>query len=224
VFRHSWEPFALRCRLATPVALNHPWLHLDGIIAHLIQLRVRGREYYNLPTKVLTHVPPGHRYQHVLATSGGGLVHASVSQFEPETRLTSLQYFKRFEADRFPRKRKVERGSGHYRDWMLRWVLVSAEWCTFYGVGDIALLRELLEDLTHLGNDTRVGWGRVQRWELIPWSEDWSLVRDGRAMRPIPVRFLRSYSDAVPLAWKPPYWAAEHVELCAPPGAEVVLR
>jgi len=221
-WRDDWEPFALRCRLATPVALNHPWLHLDGILAHLIQLRVRGRAYYGLPTKVPAPVPPGHRYAHLLARTGD-LVHASVSWFAPEVRMTSLQYFKRFEAERFPSRRKIERGSGHYRDWMLRWVLASAEYCTFYGVGNLALLRELLEDLTHLGNDTRVGWGRVQRWELVPLREDWSLVRDGRAMRPIPVRFVRAYADAVPLAWRPPYWDPRNVDLCVPPGAEVSL-
>jgi hypothetical protein len=43
-------------------------------------------------------------------------------------------------------------------------------------------------------------------------------------MRPIPVRLLESYNDAVELAWKPPYWAADSIELCAPPGAEVKLK
>lgn len=217
-----WQPFELRCRLATPVALNHPWLHLDGILAHLIQLRVRGRDYYNLPSKVPNPAPSGHRYTELLARTGD-LVHASVSFFEPEPQLFTLGYFKRFEAERFPGRRKLPRGTGYYRDWMLRWVLVSAEWCVFYGRGDLVLLTELLDGLTHLGNDTRVGWGRVERWELRPLPEDRSLVYQGRAMRPIPIRFLRSYADVVPLAWKPPYWAAEHVELCAPPGAEVEL-
>lgn len=214
------EPFVLRCRLATPVALNHPWLHLDGLVAHLLLFRTLGREAYALPTKRVVHHTPPPPYRHVLLKTGE-LVHASVSFFEPQPKRASLQYFKRFEAERFPKKGKIDRGRGHYRDWALRWVYVAAEWCVFYGVGDLAVLGDLLQDLTHLGNDTRVGWGRVQAWQLEPIPEDRSLVWQGRAMRPIPVRFLRTWSDAVPLAWRPPYWAAENVELCAPPGAEV---
>ena len=41
--RYGWEPFVVTCRLAAPVALSHPWLHLDGILAHLIRRRVLGR-------------------------------------------------------------------------------------------------------------------------------------------------------------------------------------
>ena len=221
------QPFRLRCYLATPVALNHPWLHLDGVVAHLVQMRLRGRDYYTLPTKVPRPASQDftrHRYQHVLLETDG-LTHASISWFHPH-KLVTVGYYKRFEDQGFPvhRKKRVESGSGHYRSWMLRWAVVPAEYVDFYGVGDLALLGELLADLTHLGNDTRVGWGKVARWELEPIQDDRSLVWQGVAMRPIPVRYLASWSEAVPLAWRPPYWAAENVDLCAPPGAEVALR
>jgi len=86
-------------------------------------------------------------------------------------------------------------------------------------------VQQLLELLTHLGNDTRMGWGLIdkKRMELEPIPEDRSVVWQGKAMRPIPIRFLNSCSDAVYLPWRSPYWAAENVEMCAPPGAEVEL-
>ena len=69
-----------------------------------------------------------------------------------------------------------------------------------------------------------MGWGAVSTVTVTPMEENWALTRDGLAMRPIPVRYAKSYSDAVPLAWKPPYWSPDNVELCVPPGAEVELR
>jgi len=42
-------------------------------------------------------------------------------------------------------------------------------------------------------------------------------------MRPIPVKLLRSYEDAAYLAYRPPYWAKESVDLCAVPFTHVEL-
>lgn len=217
------KPFELRCRLKAPVSLNHPWLHLDGVVAHLIQLAVRGRDYYTLPTKRVEKSGDQGRYQHVLRRTGD-LVHASVGKFEPEAQIGSISYFKRFEADGFPARKKISRGTGYFREWALRTVFASAQYCIFYGVGDMELLGELLEHLTHLGNDTRIGWGELAGWELREIGEDRSIVWAGRAMRPIPVWHLKRYSELVPLAYKPPYWSAESIALCAPPGAEVELK
>ncbi len=221
----AWEPFALTARLATPLSLNHPWLHLDGLLAHLIYQRALGREYYNLPTKQVQHLPREQMgpYWRTLARRGPVPL-ASVSWTAPEAPYQSLQYFKRLEADRFPRLRKVQAGHGHFRAWMLRTVYLPVETVTFYGCGDVALVRALVAALDALGNDTRVGWGRlVAPPTVTPLAADRSLVHEGRAQRPIPVALLRASSDAVPLAWRPPYWAADAVALCAPPGAEVEL-
>lgn len=219
-----WRPFAVIARLATPVSLNHPWLHLDGLIAHLIYLRAAGRDYYALPTKTVRHLAQERMgpFVHTLARRGP-LNSASISFFGPDARLGSLQYFKRFEERGAPNRGQVLLAGGHYRSWMLRTVYVSAETVTFYGCGDLALVRNLLGDLTHLGNDGRIGWGRVRDLAVNQTPEDWSLVKEGRAQRPIPVRLLADWEDAVRLAWRPPYWAPEHVELCAPPGVGVTL-
>lgn len=37
--RDEARPFRVEVRLAAPVSLNHPWLHLDGILAHLAVLQ-----------------------------------------------------------------------------------------------------------------------------------------------------------------------------------------
>lgn len=215
--------FEVEVRLAAPVALNHPWLHLDGILTHLAKARAIGREQYNQPTKLVRSLPSEDLgpYAHMLSRSW--ITRASVSFFGPVERLASIQFFKRFEADGFPRRNKIAMGFGHYRSWMMRLVYAPAEWCRFWGRGDMHLVQDLLQDLTHLGGKSRMGWGAVSAVTVRETEQDRSLVWEGRAMRPIPTRFCRSWSDAVPLAWRPPYWAPEHVEMCVPPGAEVDL-
>lgn len=219
------EPLQITVWLRAPVSLNHPWIHFDGIVAHLIYRRVLGSRYYELPTKRVQHLDDRAKGPYVdLLRRQGELFHASVSQFGPQPRYGTIQYFKRFEGRFAPgRLRRIERGHGPLRDWMLRTVYVSAQWCRFYCCARRGLLEDLLTDLWGLGNDTRIGWGRVHHIEVEPIPQCRCLVVDGIAMRPIPVRLLASYDDAVALAWRPPYWARESVELCAPPGARVEL-
>lgn len=211
-------PLRIVFELATPVCINHPWLHLDGLLAHQALLQQLGRDYYLLETKQVVPLT----YETGLARFGD-IYCASISIFEPDD-MFSLQYFKRFEARGFPAKSKISIARGHYRAWMLRSVYVPAQRITYYACGDPERIEELLSPLTHVGNDNRVGWGKLRRVWLERVDHDHSLVREGVAMRPIPTRLLWRWSDQVPLAVRPPYWAAENVELCAPPGAEVELE
>lgn len=210
------KPFKLTLTLSTPVAINHPWLHLDGLLAHLSLLHQLGQDYYLLPTKEVVEVS----YDTGLARIGE-MFCGSISFFEPAD-MFSMRYYKRPEIRDFP-GRRVDISRGHYRAWMLRHIYVAARVCMFHGRGDIETVWSLVYDLTHIGNDNRVGWGKIRDLRIEEMDEDWSVVREGRATRPIPVAYLRRWSDAVPLAWKPPYWAPGNVALCAPPGAEIEL-
>jgi hypothetical protein len=221
--------------MATPVSLQHPWLHLDSILRHVIDERTYGRDAdYSWDDEMRGNRTAAMRaagtikYLQVLdryQADGDWLSCASVSQFFPEdTPYGTLQYFKRFHAERFPVRGKVNLSSDHYRAWMLKTIYLPCDTVTFYGRGLLGQVRDLVGDLTHLGNDVRIGWGEIADWTLEPTPEDWSLVRDGRAMRPIPTRMLREWDDEAWLTWHAPYWDRRKVEVCAPPGARVVLR
>lgn len=216
------SPLEIIIRLRTPVCLNHPWVNLDGLLGHLVYQRVLGRSYYDLPGKTVVHCPEAEQPPWVaMLTQHHGVRFASVSFFDNDG-LDSLQYFKRFHEEGCPPALKnCYIGHGYYRAWMNRWVYMKASECRFYAHGHLETLQDLLQDLTHLGNDTRVGWGAVRDIEIGEIAEDRSCVYEGRAQRPIPIRFLREFSDAVALAWCPPYWSPHNVETCAPPGAEV---
>lgn len=221
----SHQPLQVTIWLQAPVSLNHPWLHFDGIVAHLIYRRVLGGEYYNLPTKRVQHLPPERMgpYRDLLLRTME-LHHGSASLFGPEVTYSTLQYFKRFDHRFAPGTfRRVYLGHGQFRSWMMRAVLASCAWARFYCCAKRELLEDLLGGLWGLGNDTRIGWGRVWRIEVEPVPECRCFVYQGRAMRPIPIYYLEYASEVASIAWRPPYWAPESVAICAPPGAEVRL-
>ena len=217
-----FEPFVVYFRLRAPVMLNHPWLHFDGVLAHLLRLERDGRAFYALPAKEVVRSSTQEIFQILRTTEN--VFHASVSFFSEPKRIGSAQYYKRFEENRCPARRKINLGSGRYRNWMLRGVVVAADHCYFYSCGKIDRIAQLLHHLPALGDNTRIGFGAIHSWHIERLPHDRSLVWQGRAMRPIPVRLLESYSEAVRLAWRPPYWGAESIDLCAPPETEVRLR
>lgn len=217
------QPFRVTFHVGSPVCLNHPWLHLDGLTAHVKHLEQLGRDYRYLPSKA---VHSGPRHAPPLFVKTNGVRHAGVSIFDPEAEQYTETMFKRFEPEGYPQAgaQRVNLGSGHFRNYMLRQVVVSCERVEFHGNGDMERVGRLLSQLTHLGNDGRVGYGHIIGLDIEPEEEDLSLVAHGVAMRPIPVEALESWSEAVPLAWHAPYWSPQSVALCAPPGAEVALK
>jgi hypothetical protein len=216
----SYRPYRVTMRLGAPVALAHPWIAGDALLEHLAFGRQLGRRQYDLPVFVpYDRAPLGPDPYAKVVYCRSGLRFASVIEFGPVPKLFSLDYFSRTD-DHLP-KRRIYAGIGPYRLWQLRWVLCASEWACFWAYGQPDLARDLLTDLVGLGNDTRVGWGHVLDTCVEELDEDRSVVAEGKAVRPIPVRFLRRWSDAAVLAWKPPYWDRNSVELCAPPGAEV---
>ena len=221
-----FEPFKIVFKMAAPIALNHPWMHLDGLISHLSLIEMLGREYYLLPAKFpLGRVLKGiksHRKLPLLKS--GDLWHASVSILEPYT--VKLDHiYKRFEDRWIPKtkKKRIYRGMGHFKDYVLSIPYIPAKTCTFYGVGDVEMIERILHNVVGLGNDIRIGYGAVHSFKIEPTESDYSIVKDGIAMRPIPMRYCEWAAEEVPLAWRPPYWAPENVELCAAPFAEVKL-
>ena len=62
-----------------------------------------------------------------------------------------------------------------------------AEWVEWYCVGDKAEIKLFLSTLTHIGKKGVQGWGRVAKWNITSISEDWSVWRDDKLMRGIPI-------------------------------------
>ena len=209
-------PLKVAFRLRTPVALGFPWIFFDSLLAHIALREELGERYYSLPTKI-----PVDRIPELPLKRWRGVYVASVSIFEPEAELAVYQFYKRGDFP-FP-KGKIRRGSGFFKDFIIRAAYVPAHRVVFYATGEAAEVERLVKKVLALGKERNVGFGAVRDVEVEEVEEEWGLVRGGLAMRPIPVRLLKSYVDAAYLAYKPPYWAKESVELCAVPFTHVEL-
>lgn len=94
----------------------------------------------------------------------------------------------------------------------------------FYGVGDIAEVERLLNVLPGLGRKTMRGYGAIKRVEVTPVDTDYSLVRNGIALRPMPAKLAGKIgvdlTRYIPLrrSIAPPYLVSEEVECITPDG------
>lgn len=71
--------------------------------------------------------------------------------------------------------------------------------CAWWHVrADRERLEALLSDLHALGKGRAGGLGHVAGWEVLPDPDDASLVRDGRPMRPLPVRDREDAAERYP--------------------------
>jgi len=118
----------------------------------------------------------------------------------------------------------VDLGRGFFRLYMMKLPYIPARTVTFYCRGIEGEIRDLLRDLPALGKKAVIGFGAISSYSVDVIEEDLSVVCNGVAMRPIPRWALKSWSELVPLAYKPPYWDKRNIELCAPPGSRVALN
>lgn len=209
------QPLEVVFHLRTPIALGSPWLMFDSLLAHVKLKEELGERYYTLPTKV-----PAAGVELPLKR-WADLYVASASILEPDAGLHTFSYFKRGDFP-FP-KGRVERGRGFFKDFYLRVVYAPALRVRFYAAGEVDEVRRLVAKVVGLGKERNIGFGFVKKVEVREVEHEWGLVKDGLAMRPIPVRYLKRYEDAAYLPYRPPYWAKESVALCAPPFTRVEL-
>lgn len=210
--------------LESPVAIGHPWINSDGLIAHLTALDEYGREYLHLVTESQIRGPTDLDLDVPLAETAG-VRHASISFFDCEDGYETTIY-KRYREDRAhevnSRRTKIPMNSGEYKSHVVDLAYYPASTCRFFLRGDRARLEHLFErHLTGLGKKTAMGFGAIRTWELNTLSDDVSLVNEGVAMRPIPTDRLTDWDDEQYISWLPPYWADENHTQCAPPGANV---
>lgn len=217
----TYEPLKITFHMETPICLTYPWIHFDALLTHLKNREVMGNDYRALPSKRLIE-EIGERPIPVKRTAG--IYHASVSFFDSKDAFTTTIY-KRF-CEKYldlekMKRRKIQRGSGHFRDFMMNLVYIPATEVYFYCCGDADEIESLLDGLPGLGKKTAIGFGFVKDFEIRRIREDRSIIGGKTAMRPIPISALGYASDTVIMAYRPPYWAKEYTAPCAPPGAEV---
>jgi len=221
-----FKPFSLTFHMQTPIMLGSPWLMFDGIIAHLLNRELRGQDYYTLPSK--EPVPQRFLYRGRVMPLAQlrDVFRASVAWFDVPTEKAGVAtIYKRFhEADCHEiatQTKKVQVGRGHFRAYMMRLPYLPATKATFYVNGDVQEVLRLINYLPGLGKKTAYGYGMIRSVNVEETPEDYSLVKDGVAMRPLPCSLGYDSDERMMLAFKAPYWDKRNVAACVPPGARL---
>lgn len=219
----NFQPFKVEIKLGTPLLLANPYIHGDSVLMALLMKRVLGDEYYNLPAKSPL---PIHKILKLPLKQTKDVYHASVSQFDTDVIKTETVY-KRFDEEHLDRVKtkitKVRKGQGFFKDYMIKFPVIPTKTVTFYFNGSIHECDKILNDLTSLGKKTDIGYGIVRAVELEETDKDYSLMKDGKCMRPLPAKEFQPMfgypSVSQRLAWRAPYWDKKNITMCAAPGA-----
>jgi len=112
----------------------------------------------------------------------------------------------------------VQESSGRYKAYHMPVFYRHAIFARWYVVGHRPSLAELLRFATHLGKKTDQGWGAVLRWDVQPWSEDWSVAGpEGKLMRAVPAE-LGYKGPRMLYGFRPSYWQRNNQTMCTMPA------
>lgn len=107
------------------------------------------------------------------------------------------------------RRGKVAESSGRYKAYRMPLNILLLPYLEWYAVGTLEAVRDLVQGVAAIGKKTAQGYGLVERWEVIPWPEDWSEIRDGKLTRavyelPPGVEGIRRLYGMSPPYWRQP--------------------
>ncbi|MCC6147422.1 MAG: hypothetical protein IT308_07635 [Anaerolineaceae bacterium] len=213
----EFAPLQITAWLRTAV-ISDAWLPLDGILLYQQTRRDLGAQEVTVPGGSLLEEPKGE------ALKGGRLPLAYVHGKEWYYRCSWAEWGpyvegkdywnKRFDVgfadlvDFRGRRGRVIIEQNAYKAYHMPVFYRSALWVRWYCVGDPGKIGDLLTCLTHVGKKTAQGWGQVLRWEIEPVEQDWSIWKEGRLMRGVPI-WDAPDSDGVRIMQygvRPSYW------------------
>lgn len=225
-FRAPPEPFEVRAWLRTPVAFDPLSVHFDAILAYAVLAEVGFPVWDSNEFGELLDIP-------LPLAQTGGVWHASAMWIEDPAK-GKLVIYKRWAShyEHLVRKRrKINTGFGFYRAMALPIYTAHAPYVQFFACGDPNWVERLLKHVHAIGKKRSVGYGSVERWEIIPLDEDWSLTWQHPdvllSSRSLPVDLLREMGlwakgVVAELGVRPPYWHPETKALACFPWQELV--
>lgn len=214
--RYHLEPLRVTAHFRTNPVCDQ-WLPLDGILLYQANREALGPELAALPggvdtqgvgTLPLAIIHPGRR---------NWCYACSWAQPQPWWVAEEIRHWnKRFDTqysdmvDFGDRRGKVIIEQGRYKAYhmpMFTRAALQAEW---YCVGDKAEIERLLSLVTHIGKKRSQGFGRVWRWDVELWTEDWSIWRDGHLTRGVSDEDAGKALDRIFYGIRPPYYRKEN--------------
>ncbi len=140
---------------------------------------------------------------------------ASVAQYHLYGEYTAY-WHKRFDdllaGQYLDKLKRIDVGSGLYKNYRMPLNVMIIGEMTWFAVGDLDAVRDLLIGITAIGKKRAYGYGMIAldhgrpAWTVEPWAEDWSIRGpQGKLMRSIP---WDGVTSGTVRKWgiKPPFW------------------
>lgn len=232
------RPLRITADLTEPVLYSDDGMHLDGLLAFGAFMSLPPEERATWPALELTDwardidlplerwaVEQGGAYDERLADWHGlvwGWAASAVTGEIAARRVAEVR--KRpviAEFARYTTDKSVLITGGPHKAWDLKFPTILAPRLVWYADGDPDEIRRLLGHVPALGKKRNHGHGTVREWRVEPWSESWSIERDGMLMRRMP----HAWRPSLPPgrgAIRPPYHHRSRT--CPSVGPEVTLR
>ena len=146
----------------------------------------------------------------------------SFNQAEPVTEYVAY-WHRRFDdnheryIDFRGRRGKIDESRGRYKGYRMPLNILLLRFLEWYAVGDIDAVRELCEGIAAIGKKPAQGYGIVERWEVEPWPEDFSDVKDGKLTRAVYELPPGVQGRKRLYGMRPPYWLKENQFICFVP-------
>ncbi len=173
-------------------------IHLDSLLAWVLSARIG-----MLDDLQRDEEPAEIGLPFVKKHIGGSWVYSASALFPDGMQGEGLQYWRKRFRQQFA---DITTGSpnlvcGVYRDWNTPIPLVLTPRMVAYANGNRKECKKLLKELRYLGKKRSYGFGKIIEIEFQEIEEDYSLVKDGQAMRYLP------HQDGIRLVRpRPPYW------------------
>jgi len=194
-------PMRIECRVDTPIVYSGDGLHLDGLLAYAVfyslpleEQQARHMPWENGPELELPLLPCEIEGERIWCASAVYAEWIARTQVEVR-RMTASDAMLRWSEDAV-----VNIGSGQFKGMDLRH---EARWpagasLTWYAIGDIERVRELLQGITALGRVRNHGHGRIN-------DDGWTVTEDDNA-RELWKRRNMPAKNGSPAPIRPPYW------------------
>lgn len=224
----KYRPLRVSCRIADGNIVSTDGIFpLDAILAAAWIRKHHPEEYYNDGARGSNPIEAELPLAEV-ETDGYRIYAASIAQYVKYGEWIHYWHkrFREYMAERYLDKlRKINTGSAQYKGYRMPINVNIVGPLTWYCVGDIDGIRDLLSDIRSMGKKRAYGFGQVEieaghpAWSVEPWPEDWSVRGpDGRLMRCIPFSG-KTITGAVIRHWgvRPPYWVPKNQTICEVP-------
>lgn len=226
-----YKNFKAVAHMKTPIAAIHPII-LDAIISAAKAKEILGEQFYSGENIAGTEEQIRSMLDPILDTRNGVYCTSiGIGDNREYVGSWSKRWCDKNEdivKFRGKGKQRVDIGSGHYKNYHMPLVLKSYKTITFYVRGDMQEVQRLLENyIFYLGKKGSQGYGQILKWEFEEITEDWSIWKDEKPMRPIPAKEYAGNLEALtktigivnirrhPVI--PPYWRTE-TEMCVMPN------